>query len=178
MAMRSADGFRVCQFPLSGKPSKVCGEPLHGRGRWKWCAEHSQAVRDERNRVGNARWQRNWRRRHPEAYKKEQLIYRTAAQITSEMLEMFPEAPATAVYARAIADLRGSDSPRTEFNWGRPNKSRARALSSRWDPNEGQFISFEPDFLNPKLIPDFREIAPWIIFRLEQFVHWNPNSEK
>src|SRR5882672_3074793 len=100
-AMRAADEPRVCQ---------ICGETLHGRGRSKWCAIHSELVHKEQNKARAAQWQRDWRARHAVTYKNQKWIYRMADKVECQMLDAFPKAPAILnwerVHENALADIK------------------------------------------------------------------------
>ncbi len=148
--MRSADEFRVCQFPLPEKPSKICAEPLHGRGRWKWCASHSELVRQEQNKARDAQWQRKWRARHTVLCKNQQLIYRLATKVQDEILGNFPAAPPTAIYANVLKDFREAFKEAGCLSRERKAKGSTRAITDlNWDyiklANTGAVLSVRCD---------------------------------
>jgi hypothetical protein len=135
MTIRSADEFRVCQFPLPNKPSKVCAEPLHGRGRWKWCANHSELVRQEQIKARAAQWQKKWRARHTIACKNQQWIYYLAKRVQDQALANFPAAPPTAIYANALTDFKEAFKEAGCLSCEGNAKGRTRAITNlnwRW----------------------------------------------
>ncbi len=64
--MEAADASRICRYHSPQNPSKICGAPLMGRGRSKWCLKHGRMIRREQQRLGCARWQKTWRQKHKE----------------------------------------------------------------------------------------------------------------
>lgn len=70
---------KVCSHPDPQNPTGVCQIPLEGRGRSRWCPEHSKLVHAERKRLRSARDQGRWREKHAELAKWNKAIYRRVA---------------------------------------------------------------------------------------------------
>jgi len=99
------------------------------------------------------------------------------------MLDMFPEAPTTALYARALADFRklvhggpitsvNEEARPNEFNWGPINT--LRTVNARKDPADKAIIFDDrvPILIPPDLLANMREHVPWIIERLVIMKLW------
>lgn len=88
--MRPTDAIRRCKYPVRGKPGGVCGEPLSGRGRFKWCPSHQQAVRQEQLKRINRFHQRAWREKHLQLFMDRRTVYRTVRKVERRLLDLFP----------------------------------------------------------------------------------------
>jgi hypothetical protein len=88
--MRPADARRTCTFHSPDNPAEVCGAPLSGRGRSKWCSSHAALVREAQKKLRNASYQRAWRDRHAPLFQSRREIYREVRQQARIMSFLYP----------------------------------------------------------------------------------------
>jgi len=80
--MRSPDARRVCQYALFGDPRNICGKPLSGRGRHRWCPDCAPLIRAERRKARNAVYVRRWRFKHRDVDRLRQYLRRHVERAT------------------------------------------------------------------------------------------------
>src|SRR5436309_4046037 len=45
-----------CVYPVPENPGGICGRPLSGRGRWRWCPQHAQIIRKSQTQTAVSDW--------------------------------------------------------------------------------------------------------------------------
>jgi hypothetical protein len=86
--MGAADAIRTCQYSLPGRPDQIHGIPLTGRQR-KYCSKCASIARREKQRAGNALWQRAWRARNGQLCNRRRWVYRRVARAQAFINEMY-----------------------------------------------------------------------------------------
>lgn len=89
--MTSTDAtHRVCQFPDPNSPSGICGAPLSGRGRYRWCPKHEEMAHQLAKKARNPVSQQRYREKNREAYLESKRIYRRVARALKMVRYVFP----------------------------------------------------------------------------------------
>jgi hypothetical protein len=115
--MRAADASRICQYRNPANPSKICGKPLLGRGRHKWCPACESLVREEQRKARNAVWQRAWRKRHPGAFFERRVIPQMAGHVCNLLHSKYGLIRSRTLYAKILDSFRYLFTAQDETVW-------------------------------------------------------------